>query len=39
VPRSDLQSQDIIKRLEDIAKVEASPNKQGKRISCTLAPK
>lgn len=29
----------IIQRLEDIAKVEAPPSQQGKRISCTLAPR
>lgn len=29
----------IIKLLEDVSKIEASPQQQGKRISCTLAPK
>jgi len=29
----------IMAQLEDVSKVEASPQQQGKRISCTLAPK
>lgn len=29
----------IVKSLEDISKVEQSPNQQGKRIICTLGPK
>lgn len=31
--------QEIIVQLEDVCKVEAQPNQQGKRIVCTLAPK
>ena len=30
---------DIIKQLEDVAKVESPPMQQGRRIICTLAPK
>lgn len=30
---------EIIRRLEDIAKVESGASRQGKRISCTLTPK
>jgi translation initiation factor IF-3 len=29
----------IIEQLSDLAKIEAAPNEQGKRIMCTLAPK
>lgn len=29
----------VMKQLEDIAKVEASPQQQGKRITCTLVPR
>ena len=29
----------MMAQLEDVSKVEASPQQQGKRISCTLAPK
>lgn len=29
----------IIKNLEDVGKVEAAPNQQGRRITCTLSPK
>lgn len=31
--------QQIIRSLEDVAKVETPPNQQGKRISCVLSPK
>lgn len=31
--------QQIIRNLEDVAKVETPPNQQGKRITCVLSPK
>lgn len=30
---------EVIERLDDICKIEAAPNTQGRRITCTLAPK
>jgi translation initiation factor IF-3 len=30
---------EVLQQLQDVAKVEAQPNQQGKRIVCTLAPK
>jgi translation initiation factor IF-3 len=30
---------EIIQKLEDVARLEAPPNQQGKRIVCTLSPK
>jgi translation initiation factor IF-3 len=30
---------DVIRRLEDVAKIESAANRQGKRISCTLTAK
>jgi len=30
---------EILQQLEDVAKIEATPNQQGRRIVCTLAPK
>jgi translation initiation factor IF-3 len=30
---------DILERLEDVARVESPPKQQGRRITCTLAPK
>ena len=30
---------EVLQQLQDVAKVEATPSQQGRRIVCTLAPK